>query len=273
MRSLHFCSIVVVVALASCAGLQAGVLYDASLNTLPTAQEWHYLDNPLVSPSAAQSASGGVLTMDSMTGGVPVGESAGFFSEIPQTAILVPPAYPKPKHSGIGVLDSSVGFAVRFTAQLVSESHVPADRAGFSIIVIDSTKKGVELGFWTDEIWAQADSPLFTHSPLPEQTTAFDPTLAMTQYELAFQAGGYTLSAGGNPLFGGPLKDYSAFAPPFGMPDVYEIPNFIFFGDDTGSAGAVVNITQIELVPEPATAAVLLVGFAAALARRKRPAA
>jgi hypothetical protein len=263
MRLLRLCSIITAVALACCAGSHAAVLYDGSLGTVPAAQGWYYLSD---GTSATQSVGGGATTLDTT---LQPTESAGYFSDVP---IL-------PAHPGVGVLDSSVGFAVRFTAQVISENHSgtsgSTDRAGFSVIVINSAAKGVELGFWADEIWAQTDVPLFTHSATEQFAFV---TTAKTQYQLTFHQGStYSLSSlspGGGVLFGGPLKDYSAFVPPVGLPmDPYETPNFIFFGDDTSKASAEVSIYQIELIPEPATAAVLLMGFAAALARRKRPAA
>ena len=56
-----------------------------------------------------------------------------------------------------------------------------------------------------------------------------------------------------------------------GLPvDPYETPSFLFFGDDTTSGEAIAELSFIEVVPEPATAAVLLMGFATALAKRKR---
>jgi hypothetical protein len=50
------------------------------------------------------------------------------------------------------------------------------------------------------------------------------------------------------------LRDYSAFAS--GIPThphfPYDQPNFIFFGDDTSSATASVQIAELVVVPEPA---------------------
>ncbi len=54
------------------------------------------------------------------------------------------------------------------------------------------------------------------------------------------------------------MRDYSSFGSP------YTIKNFIFFGDDTMSALASVNLAAISIspVPEPGTAAVMLAGLA-----------
>jgi hypothetical protein len=63
-------------------------------------------------------------------------------------------------------LDRMHGYQVRFTAQVVAESHVSNDRAGFSLLVTGSDKRGIELGFWENEVWAQAggSSQPFTHA-------------------------------------------------------------------------------------------------------------
>src|SRR3954451_11192585 len=51
------------------------------------------------------------------------------------------------------VLDRTAGFSVHLTMQLVSESHPGnASRAGFSLIVLGSDKKGIELGFQDSNI-------------------------------------------------------------------------------------------------------------------------
>jgi len=228
-----------------------------------TDQNWHYLTDPLPTPMGAglatQSVGGGATTLTTTK---QRSDKAGYFSEFPF------PPFSLPKHPGIGTLNSSVGFTVLFTVQITlnSEDHSGSDnRAGFSVIVLDSNAEGVELGFWEDEIWAQDDSPLHTHSTTEKK--AFNTTTALTQYQLVFQGTTYSLSSGGSDLFNGDLKDYSASTNP-----VYDLENFMFFGDNTTSASGEVSISRIELIPEPATAVMLLVGFGAALAgRRKRP--
>ena len=258
MALLRTCSITVLFVAVCYSGAYAGVLYDGSANTLPTSQGWYYATSPFSGAAAGQAAGGGVTNLDSTP---QILESAGYFSDVPIF----------PSHPGVGVLDSSAGFALLFDVQVVSEDHSgSSNRAGFSIIVIDSAAKGVELGFWSDEIWAQTDTPLFTHSG--SEQAAFDTTAAITRYKLIFNSGANWLFAGGVPLFNGALKDYSAFDhAAAGLPmDPYETPSFIFMGDDTGSASAEVNISRVELIPEPATAVLLAVGMAGVLWKRRR---
>jgi len=165
-------------------------------------------------------------------------------------------------------LDNSVGYDITSDVRLNEETHSDADRAGLAVIAIGTDKKGIELSFWTDEVWAQNDSPLFTKG----EGAAFDTTAVGTgvgglqRYRLHVSGNAYTLFAEGSLLFGGSLRDYSAFA---GIPDPYETPNFLFVGDDTTSANADFDFSYFEVatVPEPATMAALGLGV---LAMRRR---
>jgi len=129
------------------------------------------------------------------------------------------------------------------------------------------------LAFWEDWIWAQS-APGFTHA----EETAFDTTDSLTEYVLAIAGNSYTLSADGSPVLTGPLRDYPDAAHP-----VYGLTNFLFFGDDTGSAAARIELVSIEVltgtaIPEPSSVVLgLLAGLLAAifgrrLARLKYPA-
>src|SRR5262249_41627905 len=107
--------------------------------------------------------------------------------------------------------------------------------------------KGIELGFWLGEVWAQNDGPTkpprFTHG----EGAAFDTTHA-TEYRLNVAGDSYSLLVGGVTLLSGTLRDYS----PEGLP--YTTPNFVFVGDDTTSAGATSRFFSATLgAPEPST--------------------
>ena len=114
--------------------------YDGSLNTLPGTQGWTYLSLG----GGTQSVSGGATTLDT-TGST--GAFAGYFSNGGWTPVL----------------DRTTGYTINFTAQVLSEDRPLSgtadkngdgigDRAGFSLIALSSDKKGVELGFWQNEI-------------------------------------------------------------------------------------------------------------------------
>ena len=134
---------------------------------------------------------------------------------------------------GFPILDSSAGVRVNFTLQVEQETHQSDHRSGFSLIVLDSSARGIEMSFWQDEIWVQHDDltgALFTRG----ESIAFA-TTEMLDYELRFSGDQYTLTMNSQPLLSGPLRDYSNFDR---FPDPYETPNFLFLGDDTTSAQA-----------------------------------
>ncbi|MBL7133367.1 MAG: PEP-CTERM sorting domain-containing protein [Phycisphaerae bacterium] len=230
----------------------AAVLYDGSntLQPLPADQGWAYGTNPLIGPSVIQTSVPGGVRLDS----TPVmGEMAGYFS--------LEPIFHSFSHPGMQPLDRAAGYIVTFDVKINSEGHASSDRAGFSIIAISSDLMGIELGFWEDRIFAQEAG--FTHAEEAVFSTA-----AMTRYELSVAGASYALRAGGSPtpILMGSLRDYSPASVP--VPDVYEIPSFLFLGDDTSSAAASVDIEYIELVPEPAALSLLALGGLALLRRR-----
>lgn len=215
----------------------AVTLFDGLLATTPAAQGWVYLTNPVFGASATQAALGDRTRLDTS----PVRtEMAGYFSRL-----LAPPLPPR-SHPDMPTLDRDLGYRVGFTARLTAELHVVDDRAGFSVIVLGDDRRGVEIGFWTDEIWAQNDTPLFTHG----ESTAFDTTANLVAYELCVNATSYLLAADGVGILSGPLRDYSSFGPP------YDTPDFIFLGDDTSSASATVEVGRVDATPGSAPIAV-----------------
>jgi hypothetical protein len=133
-------------------------------------------------------------------------------------------------------IDRRAGFSIHFRLALRSENHVRRERAGTSVIVIADDLMGVELGFWEREVWAQLDDPLFTHG----EGAAFE-TAAGTDYELRLIGDRYELSASGRKILEGPLKNYSSF----GFP--YDRRDFLFYGDDTSTAAADMELTSLRV--------------------------
>jgi hypothetical protein len=230
------------------------VLYDGSLNTTPDQQKWNYqamTTPPFGIPSATQSASGGVTTLDT----TPATSDRAGYSSNPSD-----PNWPTLDRSGDG-------YTIRFKVRIQSETHSSNDRAGFSAIVLSSDKKGLELAFWGNEIWAQHDDPnqYFTHG----EGVALDSN-ALIEYDLAMKGGTYWLLAGGTIKLTGPVRDYTGYTGPI---DPYETPSFLFFGDDTSSAAARADIAKIEFLdyatPEPASLALLAAGGLALIRRRR----
>lgn len=66
----------------------------------------------------------------------------------------------------------------------------------------------------------------------------------MVAYTLGIQGDAYALSAGGRAILERHLRDYTAFDGPV---NPYRTPNFIFLGDDSGSARASVRLAHVEL--------------------------
>jgi len=198
----------------------AQVLYDAALNTLPAQQGWGYAAFP---GQAAQGLDADAVRLD--TWSTPV-EQAGYGRTAP-----VP-------------LDRNAGFTLLVTLRVSQESHGTPDRAGFSIIVLGQDRRGIELGFWTNAVFAQADLPLFTRA----EEAACDTASGFVDYALTIGRDRYQLRTNGQALLEGPVRDYTAFS---GLIDPYETPNFLFLGDDTTSARAVAFIRRVVLVPAP----------------------
>lgn len=218
------------------AAIAPAVLYDGALGTLPDAQGFTFLAFPSVSPTISGDA-----TVLNTSGTKSI--YAGYFSK------------PTPQL----VLDRVIGYTVSFTVQVELEDHAGSDknsdgiedRAGFSLIVLSSDKRGIELGFWKDRIWAQEDGttepPLFTQA----EGAAFDTQSARRPYALAVQGNTYTLSSNGAPILSGNLRDYSAAT---GFPNPYSTPNLIFLGDDTTSASAKIQLAYMAAGPLGSTA-------------------
>ncbi len=210
-------------------------LYDGSLGSTPDKQGFYYQPMSLTTLLATQTLTIGGTILNT-TGNVL--DYAGYLSN--------PAMMP--------LLHRATGYTVSFTVQLNSESHVGSDkngdgkddRAGFSLIVLSSDHQGIELGFWTNSIWAQQDGlqeppngNLFTHA----EESVFNTTL-LTSYDLTILADSYTLSSGGKSILSGLLRNYTAFN---GLLNPYSTPNFLFLGDDTPSAKAKIKLTAVTI--------------------------
>ena len=135
-------------------------------------------------------------------------------------------------------LARATGFTLRFTLQLLAEAHSEEHRAGLSVIMLADDRRGIELGLWDDEIWAQNDGPaLFTHG----EGATFD-TTQQIDYALTIHGERYSLAADGVQILEGPLRDYTASIFP-----TYSVPNYIWLGDNTSAAGAEVRIFAVSI--------------------------
>ena len=110
-------------------------------------------------------------------------------------------------------------------------------RVGFSVILLESAIRGIELGFWTSpgRIWAQSGPPFNKPRALPSRPM---PKSSTTRW---------TCNVTRTPSV--PTGHWAdlvdARLPSFGAP--YNIKNFISFGDDTMSARASVDLVTIGI--------------------------
>jgi hypothetical protein len=221
-------------------------LYDGSLGTTPVAQA--FLAYYSLPGAGVTSTASGKTSYDS---GVSDAERGGFSTHT-FLGTSVNPASP--------VLDRSAGYTVSVDLRLLTETHANNNRAGLSLIVLGHDLQGIELGFWVNEIWAQS-GPAFTHA----EGAAFNPTTAITSYDLNVSGSTYSLRANNVEILTGSLRDYSSF----GFP--YTTTNWIFLGDDTSSARGSFEFSRLAVVPEPAAVAALLLTPMGLFARPRRP--
>jgi VCBS repeat-containing protein len=209
-------------------------LYDGALGGTPDNQGFLFVPFGV----ASNTETGGITTLDTTSGGNST--KAGYWGISP----FVP------------ILNRANGFTLRFTAQVINETHTGSDRngdglddrAGFSVIALSSDKRGIELGFWTNRIWAQnggASIPMTGTLFTQGEGTAFNTTTALILYELRVLGGAYSLAVSNTEILSGSLRDYSAFSGPI---DPYETPNFIFLGDNTTSARATMRLSYISVI-------------------------
>jgi hypothetical protein len=204
-------------------------LYDGSQSSTPDKQGWIYLLDPLVFNQARQVGADGGVNLNTLRN---PNDHAGYFARVP---LLTPhPNIPEE-------FSRERGYQIGFTIQLSSEVHVRPDRAGFNIIATSRDLMGIELSFWTDEVFAQ--SVAFIHSEGNKQLP-FQLATEYVDFVLEISGDTYTLSGNGAEILTGPLRDYSGFGNP------YNITDFLFFGDDTTSASASVNIRSIWIDTE-----------------------
>lgn len=234
-------------------------LFSASLGSTPDAQGWLGFTTlslpPLLLPvrqSAAAAGRGATTRLLSPGDGLMAPDLGigGYGNLATLTATPRNPAFP--------VLDRALGFDVELRLRINQESHSGDrngdgldDRAGFSLTVLASDGLGIELGCWTDAIWAQrggAAGSLFTQNPGERVLRS---TRRLTTYGLAVVGDRYLLSAGGRLILQGEVQDYSGFDPAAsGLPlpyNPYTASNALALGDNSRSAGADVDLAAVAV--------------------------
>lgn len=192
------------------------VLFDGVQGTPPSAQGWTFLALPAL---ASETFANGAARLDTTASG-------SIFAGWSRTS-------PVP-------LDRSLGFAVEMEFELESETHASTNRAGLSLIVLGADRKGLELGIWTNRLWAQADSPMFTQAEGVETAVIG----GWRTLKLSVLGDDYTVTFDGAQVLNGKVRDYTPFT---GAIDPYETPNFLFIGDDTTSARGAYRLRRVQL--------------------------
>ena len=168
-------------------------------------------------------------------------EYSGYSNYNPLTSEFVNPSFP--------TLDQNNGYSIFFNVALNTANDTNNnDRAAFSITAIGAGNAGIEIGFDSTQIFAQNDD--FTQA----ETQSFN-TSTSTDYQLTVSGNAYQLLAdtGGGFLnvINGSLRTYNFDPlnsnPPLGTFNPYEIPNFLFFGDNTGAADGTFTLGEISV--------------------------
>jgi hypothetical protein len=231
-------------------------LYDASLGSVPSAQGWFNPDTSAF-PTFAPNATETILVNG---GGNPY---ALQFDSTHTGSNSIQDGNSRADRN----LDTAVGFELSWRLRLATETHATANRGGFSLIMVGAQQQhALELAFWTDQVWAYdfAVSPnTFSHG-----ATYFVDTTTAHDYRLRVYNHAYSLLIDNLPALSGTLIDYDSPLPdPF---DPYNIANNIFFGDDTSSARAKVELEYIALSPIPLPGAIVMAAPAFFLVLRRR---
>jgi hypothetical protein len=227
-------------------------LYDAALAALPSAQGWLGFGSTLFG-SQSRTPSGVLLSS------LPVLADAVGFSNV--SALL-----PVLVNGGFPQLDPARGFALDFDLRILEEQHLAANRAGFSAILqgMGPAPLGIELGFWRDRV----ASLLGGTNPLQAVGASVNLDLTTrTAFSLRIVEGSYYLMADNRLVLSGAVQDYSkATVSPLLPFNPYSLPNFLFLGDNTTSAGAKVDLGDVSLqqVRGGGTSGELLTGTGAA---------
>jgi len=232
-------------------------LYNPNVARVPSSQGFITFASTSLSGASQSLVTGSTRLRTDLNSANPAAARAGYSSHLPLLPIKLNSSFP--------VLDRSKGFALRVALKVNSETHGgQTSRAGFSITLIGSDLRGIELGFWTNAVFAQNGGAAGTLFSRGEQ--ALMNTTTSRVYEVLVVGDTYLLCADDpgvvtsrrTVILSGAIRDYSAFQPSLaGVPySPYITPDFLFLGDNTASASADVNLGAVSLLmPRLGTAA------------------
>ena len=218
-------------------------LFDGTLGTRPADQRELILVQIPLAPTASETLIDNAVTLDSDL----IGDRYTGYAGYTNYTFDLATGQTEPINSAFPPLDAEAGFTVSFNLEIDSEASLSNNRAGFSVIAVSSDGQNeIELGFDADRIFAQAQG--FVSG----EEVEFD-TTSPTDYELKIEGSDYTLSADGEEILSGPLENYD-FNPATSQPPLpfnpYDLPNFVFLGDNTDQSSATFTLGSVEVETE-----------------------
>ncbi|MBC8105670.1 MAG: hypothetical protein H7Z14_03700 [Anaerolineae bacterium] len=138
-------------------------LYNGALGTTPDQQGWLKFNTD---GASTPTTAGNKTTFDTSAA---QSERGGFsnYNLIFPVNVAFPP------------LDRATGYTVSLDMKVLAESHSSNNRSGVGLIVLSSDLFGIELEFWSNEIWVQSGAD-FLHA----EGAAVNTTSANTTYDL-----------------------------------------------------------------------------------------
>ncbi|MGF1535009.1 MAG: hypothetical protein ACFB4J_00805 [Elainellaceae cyanobacterium] len=199
-------------------------------------------------PFATQTATAGGVVLDTRGSTDPNAGYAGYSNytvDLSGISLTDPTNINfSPVNPNFPALDSTAGYSLSFDLAITEESSVP-DRSGFSLLVVGSDSRAIELDFKSDRIFAQAASFGAAETVVPGFSLS-----NLNSYTLDVANGGYELFANGSSILSGSLRNY-AFDPAASDPPLpanpYATPNFVFLGDLTDGGSSVTTLGPVSL--------------------------
>ena len=207
------------------------ILYDGNLSSLPAAQGWIYRLEPPIRNQSRQVPVDRAFNLNTSRN---LADRAGYSVRLSQMN-----SHPQAPE----VLNHRQGYRIGFTLRILSERRTaPNQEAGFSLITLSHDLLGIDLGFGTGEVFAR--SAAFGRAE-ENRALPFRIDKQYADFELDIRENEYRLSANGQEILAGFLRNYSDAGEP------YTVPNLLFFGDNAESAGANVNLRRFWIDTEP----------------------